>query len=47
VNVFEETAHGPAYRKVISLPPGSYILTTVVKDAAGKAIQQELPFAIR
>jgi GWxTD domain-containing protein len=47
VNVFEETAHGPAYRKVISLPPGSYILTTVVKDAAGKAIQQELPFAIK
>jgi hypothetical protein len=44
VDVFQETTSGPSYQKVISLPPGSYILTTVVRDGAGNTIRHELTF---
>ena len=49
VQVFEETMRGPAplYQKAIVLLPGSYHLTTVVRDAGGNAVQYETAFEVK
>lgn len=49
VQVFEETMRepGPFYEKAMVFPPGSYHLTTVVRDAGGNAIQYESAFEVK
>ena len=49
VKVFEETTSGPApfYEKAIVLQPGSYHLTTVVRDSGGNAVQNETAFDVK
>lgn len=49
LKVFEKTTsgQGPFYEKAIMLPPGSYHLTTVVRDAGGNAVQYETVFEVK
>lgn len=49
VEVFEETTSGPApfYEKAVVLSPGSYHLTTVVRDSGGNAVQYETAFEVK
>ena len=49
VKVFEETTtgSGPSYQQAIVLPPGSYHLTTVVRDGGGNAVQYETAFEVK
>ena len=49
VKVFEETTsgQGPFYEKTLMLLPGSYHLTTVVRDAGGNAVQYETAFEVK
>lgn len=49
VQVFRETTRepGPSYQKVIVLLAGSYHLTTVVRSAAGIAMQYETAFEVK
>jgi len=49
VKVFEETTteQRPFYEKAIVLPPGTYHLTTVVRDSDGNAIQYESAFEVK
>jgi GWxTD domain-containing protein len=49
VQVFEETTRepGPLYQKAIVLWAGSYHLTSVVRDATGRAIQYETAFEVK
>jgi len=49
VQVFEETMRepGPLYQKAMVLLPGSYHLTTVVRDAGGNAVQYETDFEVK
>jgi GWxTD domain-containing protein len=49
VQVFEETTGepGPLYQKTVVLWTGSYHLTTVVRDVAGNATQNETAFEVK